>query len=644
MRPPMWTSLLLFSIAAAPTLTLDTLGKREVGQLVMYGIPDIKSELAARTLPYQNTRGASFEGFAPKGGEILISTRFAQVSQVHSVAQPLGARKQLTFFNEPISVAAYDQQVSGGFYFSMDTGGAERYQLHWFDRVRGTARLLTDGKSRHESLQPNRGGNAFAYVSTRRNNKDFDVYVQPTNGDVKDAKLVMQAEGQWHVLDWSLNDRQLLVRHYVSANESELWIVDVASGQREQLDKRAQATAYRTAVFSGPNQVLLASDADNELTRLFVYDLGTKQSRAVTSPVVGDVEQLATRNGKLAFTINEGGNAALFLGDVSAPEKSKRVTLPLGVISGLQFDAAAKRLGFSHNGATSPSDVYVVDVGSRSVTRWTESEIGGVDSGTLVEPKLVQFPSFDGRVIPAWLYQPKGKKSAPVIINIHGGPESQSRPSFDAMAQFLVNELGFAVIYPNVRGSTGYGKSYLQLDNGAKREDSVRDIGALLDWLKTQPSLDAQRVAVMGGSYGGYMTLASLVHFSDRLSCGVDVVGISNFVTFLNNTEDYRRDLRRVEYGDERDPKMKELLEKISPLNNADKIKRPLFVIQGLNDPRVPASEAEQIVTKVAAQPNARVSYLLAKDEGHGFKKKGNRDFQLNAIAGFLDTCLGGAR
>jgi dipeptidyl aminopeptidase/acylaminoacyl peptidase len=257
---------------------------------------------------------------------------------------------------------------------------------------------------------------------------------------------------------------------------------------------------------------------------------------------------------------------------------------------------------------------------------------------------VIQYPTFDKvegktRMIPAFYYRPtkKSNKPYPVVIDIHGGPEGQYKPRFQGVANYLINELGIALIAPNVRGSSGYGKSYLLLDNAEKREDSVKDIGALLDWIATRPELDKNRIAVFGGSYGGYMVLASMVHFSDRLACGVDIVGISNFVTFLKNTSAYRRDLRRAEYGDER--KIGDFLNKISPSTNAHKIKKPLFVIQGKNDPRVPASESEQIV-KTVRKNKVPVWYQLATNEGHGFSKKYNRDFMYYSILLFFQEYL----
>lgn len=310
-------------------------------------------------------------------------------------------------------------------------------------------------------------------------------------------------------------------------------------------------------------------------------------------------------------------------------------------MSDVRFSPDGLHVGFALSAANSPSDIYSVDLEHQLVERWTTSEIGGLDASTFVTPELVRFPTFDKiggkpRTIPAFYYRPRpnGSAKAPVVIQIHGGPESQARPVFSADIQFLVNELGVAVLVPNVRGSDGYGRSYLQLDNGFKREDSVKDMGALLDWIATRPELDSKRVGVHGGSYGGYMVLASMTHYNDRLRAGIDVVGISNFLTFLEHTESYRRDLRRVEYGDERDARMNAFLAKISPTANAKNITMPLFVAAGANDPRVPASEGQQIVDTVRKN-GGEVWFLEFKDEGHGFRKKPNVDFFREATMQF---------
>jgi dipeptidyl aminopeptidase/acylaminoacyl peptidase len=323
--------------------------------------------------------------------------------------------------------------------------------------------------------------------------------------------------------------------------------------------------------------------------------------------------------------------------------------IPLGLVSGLIFSPDGKKLGMTLNSARTPSDAFVLGLGrrplsGRKLTRWTYSEVGGLDTDKFSKPIPIQYPSpIEGQnkpmSIPAFVYLPPGDGPFPVIIYVHGGPENQFRPRFNSDFQMWIDQLGVAVIAPNIRGSLGYGSHYITLDNGYKRETAVRDIGALLDWVATQARLDKDRVAVIGASYGGYIALASAVHYSDRLRAAVDRVGISNFVTFLENTQDYRRELRRIEYGDERDPEMRAFLEQISPLNNVDKIKIPLFVQQGHNDPIVPMSESEQMV-KALREQGQTVWYMKALNEGHGFDRKENRDLYQQATFLFLQQYL----
>jgi len=339
----------------------------------------------------------------------------------------------------------------------------------------------------------------------------------------------------------------------------------------------------------------------------------------------------------------------LYLLDTTTRQYETVDNIPTGLIFGLQFSPDDTKLAMTLNTAKTPSDTFVLQIGTGPLTygglrRWTHSEVGGLDTSKFRSPTLVSYPTFDkvdgkDRQIPAWVYKPQGKGPFPVVVSIHGGPEGQSRPSFSSTYQMWMEKLGVAIVVPNVRGSSGYGKSYLALDNGFKREDSVRDIGALLDWIGTQSDLDADRIAVFGGSYGGYMVLASSVHYSDKLKAAVDIVGISNFVTFLENTQDYRRDLRRVEYGDEREPAMRAHLEKISPLNNVEKIKIPMFIVQGENDPRVPVTESKQVVAALRKQGET-VWFMNALNEGHGYRKKENRDVYQQATVLFLKEHL----
>jgi dipeptidyl aminopeptidase/acylaminoacyl peptidase len=330
--------------------------------------------------------------------------------------------------------------------------------------------------------------------------------------------------------------------------------------------------------------------------------------------------------GAVAFTINQDGASRLYLLEGNAHRELK---LPLGIVAGVEFSPDGKDLGFTLARPDAPADAYSLRLADGSLTRWTYSEVGGLDPASFIVPARIQFSTFDGRQIPAYYYKPRTASSdhrAAVLVNIHGGPEGQYRPLFSGITQYQANEMGLAVIYPNVRGSAGYGKTYLQLDNAEKREDSVRDIGALLEWIRSQPELDASRVAVTGGSYGGYMVLASLVNFPDRIKAGIDIVGIANFITFMERTSPYRQDLRRAEYGDERKPEMRAVFERINPSNRADKIRSALLVAHGTNDPRVPFSEAQQIAEKVRAAGRP-VWTVYADNEGHGFAKKDNRDY-----------------
>jgi dipeptidyl aminopeptidase/acylaminoacyl peptidase len=317
-------------------------------------------------------------------------------------------------------------------------------------------------------------------------------------------------------------------------------------------------------------------------------------------------------------------------------------TLPMGTIGGVEV-APWGEIGFTFTSARSPADAYSVDPKTLSVTRWTSSETGGLDAAMNAEPELITVTSFDRLPLSGFLYRPDPRRfpgPRPLLINIHGGPESQSRPTFLGRSNYLLNELGIAIFLPNVRGSTGYGKRFVSLDNGPfRREDSVRDMGAFLDALAMDPQLDAARFAVTGGSYGGYMCYASAIHFGDRLRAASCIVAISNFVTFLENTQGYRRDLRRVEYGDERDPKQRRQLEEISPLTRSSEIRMPLLVVTGANDPRVPASEADQIVRAVRSH-GRQAWHLLAMDEGHGFAKKANQDYQFWTSLMFWEQTL----
>ena len=612
--------------------------------LVVEGIPPIPAALKRDASRYMEFRTAAFVAWHPVRREMLIGTRFSDTLQLHIVAQPGGARRQVTFSPEPVAGGQFEPRQGRFVVFSQDVGGGEFYQLLRLDLADGRTTLLTDGRSRNGNARFSRDGRWLFHNSTRRNGRDTDVWRVDPRDPGSARSLLEVSGGGWAVLDVNEDGSQVLVQNRRSITDSELHLFDV---ERRKLTRLTPAhgrpVSYAAARLSRDGRSVLAtSDLDAEFLRLVRIDVATGN----ITPLIRDASKVAnwdveafevSPDGELlAFAVNENGSSRLSLLNLGSGKVRPVPGIPSGVMTGLEWHENGRDLGFSLAHAQSPSDAYSVDVKTGRLTRWTESETGGVPAKAFREPELVTVQSFDRLKVSAFVYRPdparfQGRR--PVVVIIHGGPESQSRPGFMARYNYLLNELGVALLVPNVRGSAGYGKRFLTLDDGFLREDSVKDIGAFLDWVRTDAGLDSDRVAVMGGSYGGYMTLASLVHYSDRFRCGVDIVGISNFVTFLTNTQDYRRDLRRVEYGDERDPAMRAHLEKISPLNQAHRIRVPLMVVQGKNDPRVPLSEAEQMVKAVRANGQT-CAYLMAKDEGHGFAKKPNADFQ------FLGTLL----
>ncbi len=618
--------------------------------IVAEGVPAVPAELRSRMNQYLNMRAAGFADWHPRERAMLILTRFGDTTQVHMVRAPGAARQQLTFFPDRILDAKFSPAPNKNYFlFSMDSGGGESYQIHKFDLADGSIRMLTDGKSRNEGMLFNRRGTQAAYMSTRRNGRDFDIYVvDPDNP--KTEKMAAELKGQWAPLDWSPDDARILLMEYISINETYVHDLDLASGNVELLTPKGnEKVAYGTARWARDGRgFYVISDRGSEFQRLFYYDFAAKTFTSLTDHIPWDVEEieLSPDGALLAVIVNADGIGELHLLDTRTRRERPVPKFPRGQVFNLKFHPLLGELSFNLNSVKSPSDVYSYNLKTGKVERWTFSETGGLNAEAFQETDSIHYPTFDQvagkpRTLAAFVTKPpaKFKPPYPVLIDIHGEPEGQSRPGFQGRYNYFINELGVALIEPNVRGSTGYGKSFTQLDNGYQREDTVKDIGALLDWVATQPELDSKRVAVMGGSYGGYMSLAAMTHFSDRLRCGIDIVGVSNFVTFLESTKDYRRDLRRVEYGDERDAKMREFLISISPLTNAGRIRKPLYVAQGQNDPRVPVGESEQMVKKVKSN-GSETWYVLAKDEGHGFAKKQNADYLYFTMAMFLEKYL----
>jgi dipeptidyl aminopeptidase/acylaminoacyl peptidase len=614
--------------------------------LVVEGIPTIPASIAEKAARYTEVRTASLQSWHPRRREMLVTTRFGDTNQVHIVRQPQGARTQLTFFPDRVSGAAFQPVEGRYFVFTKDVGGGEWFQLYRYDMDGGAITLLTDGKSRNESPVFDRAGRRIAYTSTRRNGRDTDLYTMDPTDPKSDRVLAQLEGGGWGPVDWSPDGRQIAVIEFISINDTRLWLVDAATGQKKLLTPppAGEPVAYMRAQFSGDGRSLyVTTDKDFEFQRLAQMDLATGQLRYLTSDIPWDVSDFeVSRDGRqIAFATNEAGASKLHLMNTATHRHRIAPPLPAGVIFGISWHENSRDLGFSFTSAKSPSDAWSLDTATGQVTRWTTSETGGLDTSTFPDAQTVRWKSFDGQEITGLLYMPPARFTGkrPVIVEIHGGPEGQSKPFFLGRGNYYLNELGVAILFPNVRGSTGYGKTFSKLDNGFLRENSYKDIDTLLDWIKAQPNLDGDRILVTGGSYGGHMTLAVATNYSDKICCSIDVVGMSNLVTFLEHTESYRRDLRRVEYGDERDPKMREFLERIAPMNKAGNIRKPLFVVQGRNDPRVPASEAVQIVQTVR-KGSTPVWFLMANDEGHGFAKRRNRDFQFYAQLLFIEKYL----
>jgi len=656
---PIQKPLFAVTILAAAAALAAAVSRTDAnnGNLIMEDIPAIPEQIVNDLNRFQNVRSASFRDWTGNGQGVYVSTRFGDVSQIHRVDMPGGSRQQITFYKEP--VGGVSRQPGGrNLIFTRDTGGSEFTQIFMLDPANGATTLLTDGASRNGATHWDRQGRKLAYQSTRRNGASNDVWLMdPT--DPKNAELVLESpDGTWWgPADFSASGSKLLISNYVSVADSRIHLLDLDSRQHERLAGGPQESSanYPIGFDAGGGGFWLITNQGGEFLQLAWQSMAAgAEPEVITADIPWDVNnaEISHDRRQIAFAVNEDGRSRLYLLDTLSRQYRLVDNIPTGLVFGLDFSPDDRFLGMTLNTARTPSDTFVLALGNDSLeygdlVRWTTSEVGGLDTASFQAPELIEYPTFDKdgdeqRQIPAWVYKPPGDGPFPVVISIHGGPEGQSRPSFSSTYQMWVEKLGVAVVIPNVRGSAGYGKSYLALDNGFRREDSVRDIGALLDWITTQDGLDEERIAVFGGSYGGYMVLASAVHFSDKLKAAVDIVGISNFVTFLENTQDYRRDLRRAEYGDERDPAMRAHLENISPLNNVDKIAIPMLIVQGENDPRVPVTESKQVVEALRAQGQT-VWFMNALNEGHGYRKKENRDIYQQATVLFLKEHLTGS-
>lgn len=598
--------------------------------LIADGMPAVPAELAAETRPYMEFRTAGFVGWHPIERRMMIATRFANTAQLHLVAQPMGMRKQVSFEAEPVGNGSWAPKTGDVFVTQKDIGGNEFFQIHTLKD--GKLTMLTDGKSRNGLSAWSDDGELIAYSSTKRNGTDTDLYVMNPR-DPSTARMVAEVKGGgWSLAAFAPDKKSAVVGSYVSVTNTDLYMLDLASGVMTPIGDPKKDIAYGGAQFAADGSLWVTSDEGTDFQRLGTLDTKTGKFTPRGPQENWDVDtfDIAPDGSFIAYVTNEAGMAKLKLLDPKTNQVRTVDSLPAGIIGGLEISEWGE-IGITFTSARSAADAYSVDPKTMAVTRWTESETGGLDVTKNSEPELVKIKSFDGLEVSGFLYRPDPAKfpgKRPMIMNVHGGPEGQSRPGFLGRNNYLLNEQGVAIFFPNVRGSTGYGKTFVSLDNGPfKREDSVKDMGAFLDALAKDPALDAGSFGLTGGSYGGYMCYAAAVQFKTKLRATNCIVAISNFVTFLENTQSYRRDLRRVEYGDERDPKQRAKLIEISPLTRVGEIEKPMMVVTGANDPRVPQSEADQIV-KAIRERGATAWHLVGTNEGHGFAKKENADYQ----------------
>jgi dipeptidyl aminopeptidase/acylaminoacyl peptidase len=593
------------------------------------GLPPIPQSIADDLARYAEFRDAQLVAWHPSKRQILVVTRFGTVPQLHVVDGPGRARTQLTFLADGVSPtypwAKFDPADPSSFVFRKDAErGKEAYNLYRFDLATGAITLLTNGKSRYAAppmTNPvwSRQGKWLAYDSTERDSVNRDLYVmQPA--DPKTARRVLQAEGNWGAEDWSPDSTALLAIQIVSPDETRLWRVDVKTGDKKPLTPGDEKSFWSNPRFSADGRSVYAiSDRDKGITRLWRSDAGSGAWTAVSKP--GDIVdnfEISPDGLMVALRVDRGDTEELQVLDLGTLKPRPLPPLPAGVVRGLAWRPGSRELGFTLNSLKIPGDVYSVDTSLGTLTRWTSSEVGAFNPEVLPAPEVIQWKSFDGRMISGILYRPPSRFTGPrpVIVNIHGGPMERERARFLGRSNYFLNELGVSLIYPNVRGSIGFGREFAQLDDGKGREGAIKDIGGLLDWVGTRADLDKDRIMLTGGSYGGYLALEAGIYYSDRIRCVYEGAGMTNIVTFMEQTDPARVANRRPEYGDERDPDMRAFMLSISPISRASDMKKPLGIAHPGTDTRVPVSQAQELVKALKAN-GTPVWYMEYTDVGH---------------------------
>jgi len=519
---------IILNLALVSVLTLQAQQKKDVvlpnENLITENLLDIPKELAAQVKKYSEARGASLAEINPEKNEIIINTRFGSTSQLHRVNHALGARTQITFFDEPVGGASYEPTKGEYLIYAKDIGGNEFSQLFKLDLKTLQSTLLTDGgRSQNGGVTWRKDGKGFYYSSTKRNGGDRDIYFMDPNNP-QSNKLILEVKGGgWGIHDISNDAKKIILGEYISANESHLWLLETETGKLSEItDRKSKGIIQSDASFSNTsNEIWFVTDKDNEFERLAILNLDNKKVTYITTAIPWNVESYDISEDKkmIAFVTNEAGTNKLFLLNTADKSYKEVQNIPLGLIGSLKFTKDIHSLFFTQSTSKTASDVYQLDLTTNQIKRWTESELGEMQQSDMSAPKFIEWKSFDKQPISGFYYPAAAKFSGkrPVLIMIHGGPEGQSLASFLGSNNFYTNEMGVALIFPNVRGSSGFGKTFLAKDNGFLREDSVKDIGTLLDWIGQQPELDKDKIMIMGGSYGGYMTLATAFHYADRI-------------------------------------------------------------------------------------------------------------------------------
>ncbi len=645
---PLWSrTLALITLALIlPVLKVSAQGQPNSPNknLETFGVPKIQDSVGREVARYSGIYGLPLAGWDSGKREILLKG-LSSVTWISRVSSPGSTPQTSSIYIQSGGIYdIYFQPQRKYLAYTRDAAGNETFQLYLYNIAIGTSTMLSDGKSRNTEPVWSNAGNRIVYSSTPIGESGVNLRVIDPF-DPKSDRLLAKSPGTYFkAYDWSPDDKQIVFCDFSSNTTSTLWLADVASGEKTQLSpKTERPELYDYPQFSKDGKgVYVLTDHESDVRRVAYIDLAQRKFTYLPSNTKWDVDefQLAPNGKSLAFVTNEDGISRLHVFDLVAGKDKPVSELPVGIISDPKWHANSTDLALNFKSSHAANDVYSVNIETMKAERWAKSVTNGVEIEKFPTPELIHWPTFDKRLISGFLYRPpaKFKGKRPVIVHIHGGPEEQYRPGFGYEDNYFLNELGIAKIYPNVRGSSGYGKLFLSLDNGLRREDAVKDIGALLDWIKAQPDLDGDRVMVQGTSYGGYLALSTAYTYSDQIRAAISDSGIANLATFVANTEGWRRELQRSEFGDERDPKLKAFMERIAPLNNAEKIKKPLLVIHGQNDPRVPIADATNLVN--ATKGRIQVWYILAKDEGHGFVKQSNRDYRLNAEILFIKEFL----